>query len=117
MVKAPVPQPNPQTQAPQATNQARQIAWLEWKRVNADKIAHPFGFEEKFVDSVLCKLTALTPEDVAPQYPFIDDKGCNRPIYFMIINPLKGYLLPIELDGEKKHPLRIGTTSFIAKMC
>jgi hypothetical protein len=33
-------------------------AWLEWKRVNKDKPAHPFGFgcEEAFVDFVDRKL-------------------------------------------------------------
>ncbi len=76
--------------------------WLEWKRVNAKKIAHVAGYEEKFVDVVLSRIPGLCPADVVPQYVFFDERGKERRIDFMIINPNKGYLLPIELDGEHK---------------
>jgi hypothetical protein len=82
--------------------------WLDWKRVNATKIAHVAGYEEKFVDVVLSRVPGLCPPDVVPQYVFFDEKGKKRRIDFMIINPNKGYLLPIELDGEYKTNRDIG---------
>ena len=76
--------------------------WIQWKRVYNDKIAHVAGFEEKFVDLILSQIPIICPDDVVPQYQFLDAKGGKRYIDFMIINPLKGYLLPIELDGRYK---------------
>lgn len=77
------------------------ISWSEWKQKNKVKLAHPAGFEEKFVDLVLSKIPELSPNDVTPQYHFTDSKG-NRYIDFMIINTSKGWYLPIELDGKWK---------------
>lgn len=76
--------------------------WVRWKRVNADKMKHIANYEEKFVDLVLSQIPMLSPGDIIAQYQFQDRKGIKRRIDFMIINPSKGYLLPIELDGHKK---------------
>lgn len=76
--------------------------WHEWKLKHKDDLAHIAGFEEKFVDNVLSKIKLITPQDVVPQYHFLDGKGGNRYIDFMIINQSKGYRLPIELDGLAK---------------
>lgn len=76
--------------------------WTLWKRKYQDKIKHIVGYEEKFVDLVLCRLPGVEPNDVIPQYHFKDDKGGNRFIDFMIINKEKGFFLPIELDGTYK---------------
>lgn len=76
--------------------------WNEWKIKHKDDLAHIAGFEEKFVDNVLSKINLIAPEDVVPQYHFLDSKGGNRYIDFMILNESKGYCLPIELDGLAK---------------
>lgn len=76
--------------------------WKKWKRKYREEIKHIAGYEETFVDRVLCRVPELTPDDVIPQYHFIDDSGGNRYIDFMIINRSKGYCLPIELDGTYK---------------
>lgn len=78
------------------------VTWDVWKQINKDKITHPAGYEEKFVDLVLSKIPELSPNDVIPQHPFKDNKGGNRYIDFMIINSSKGWYLPIELDGKWK---------------
>jgi hypothetical protein len=49
-----------------------------------------------------CPRFPIEPADVVPQYDFVDSVGKPRRIDFMIVNPEKGYLLPIELDGKKK---------------
>lgn len=78
--------------------------WAEWKKTNQIKLQHIAGFEEKFVDNVLSKIDLITPNDVTPQYHFIDRKNGNRYIDFMITisNGEKKFLLPIELDGKTK---------------
>ncbi len=76
--------------------------WSEWKQRNQHKIQHVAGFEEMFVDQVLAQISLIQPEDVTPQYHFRDERGGNRYIDFMILNPAKGYCIPIELDGLSK---------------
>lgn len=79
--------------------------WNEWKIVNSNNIAHPVGFEERFVDSVLSKIDLINPTDVISQYPFTDHNGKQRYIDFVIKikqNDKQQYLLPIELDGKTK---------------
>lgn len=79
--------------------------WNEWKIVNSNNIAHPVGFEERFVDSVLSKIDLIKPIDVISQYPFIDHNGKQRYIDFVIKirqNDKQQFLLPIELDGKTK---------------
>ena len=78
------------------------ISWQQWKRKYSKEIQHIAGFEEKFVDTVLAKIAEITPNDVIPQYHFIDSNGRNRYVDFMIINSDKNYCLPIELDGYSK---------------
>lgn len=80
------------------------LTWEQWKNRYADKIQHIAGFEERFVDTVLAKIPLIKPENVTPQYHFVDHKNGNRYIDFMITigdNPAKT-LLPIELDGKTK---------------
>ena len=63
---------------------------------------HPVDFEERFVFEILRKIKGLNPQDVIPQYHFIDFDGGNRYIDFCIKNEEKGYFLSIELDGRFK---------------
>lgn len=77
-------------------------SWATWKRANTKKLEHPAGYEEKFVDLVLSQVPSIQPDDVIAQYPFVDSKGRNRRIDFVIQNDKKGWLLPIELDGNKR---------------
>lgn len=78
--------------------------WEEWKRIHHLKIQHIAGFEEKFVDTVLSNISLISPEDVIPQYHFIDHKNGNRYIDFVIVisRGSSKTLLPIELDGKTK---------------
>lgn len=76
--------------------------WKDWKKRNRRLIAHPAGFEEMFVDEILAKISIISPADVRPQAHFIDNKGCNRYIDFLIFSPERGWNLPIELDGYSK---------------
>ncbi|WP_439241906.1 hypothetical protein [Lonepinella sp. BR2474] len=78
--------------------------WLDWKQQHRYKIQHIAGYEEKFVDNVLSKIDLISPEDVIPQYHFIDHKGGNRYVDFVIKihQGNKITLLPIELDGKTK---------------
>ncbi|WP_210472280.1 hypothetical protein [Vibrio crassostreae] len=78
------------------------LSWESWKQKYSKQIEHVAGYEEGFVDNVLSKIPEINPEDVFPQYHFIDDHGGNRYIDFMINNEDKGYYLPIELDGTYK---------------
>ena len=77
-------------------------SWESWKHQYRKQIEHIAGYEERFVDDVLRKLPNISPSDVVPQYHFIDDKGGNRYIDFVILNEEKGFHLPIELDGTYK---------------
>lgn len=76
--------------------------WQQWKEKYREEIFHIAGYEEQFVDSILMKIDKLSPEDVIPQYHFIDNQGKNRYIDFMIINQQKNWILAIELDGYAK---------------
>jgi very-short-patch-repair endonuclease len=76
--------------------------WADWKRTNKDRIAHPAGFEERFVDDILSQIDLITPSDVHSQVHFLDAKGCNRYIDFFVVNQARGWNLPIELDGYSK---------------
>ncbi len=78
------------------------LTWEQWKEINSDKIQHIVGYEERFVDEILSKIPKITPSDVIAQYHFIDANQRNRYIDFMIKNDVKGYSLPIELDGYDK---------------
>lgn len=76
--------------------------WTEFKQHYQKELQHLAGFEEKFVELVLQNVSGLDASDVVPQYHFVDDKGGNRYIDFMIINKEKNWRLPIELDGYAK---------------
>lgn len=78
------------------------LNWQQWKEINRDKIQHIVGYEERFVDEILCRIPEITPADVIAQYHFKDNQEGNRYIDFMIKNDAKGYCLPIELDGYDK---------------
>lgn len=78
------------------------LNWEQWKIFHASNLEHPVDFEKKFVDTVLSRLHNVEPSDVVPQYHFIDSKGGNRYIDFVIINESKGFNLAIELDGLTK---------------
>ena len=78
------------------------LTWQQWKQDNSDKIQHIVGYEERFVDEILCRIPAIAPTDVIAQYHFKDNQSGNRYIDFMIKNEAKGYCLPIELDGYDK---------------
>lgn len=78
------------------------LSWESWKQKYSKQIEHVAGYEEAFVDKILSQIPEITPEDVFPQYHFIDDNGGNRYIDFMIKNESKGFYLPIELDGTYK---------------
>lgn len=78
------------------------MSWSDFKLRYKDKLSHVAGFEEKFVDLVLAKIPNLTPNDVIPQYHFVDSRDGNRYVDFMIINAQKNWCLPIELDGYAK---------------
>lgn len=78
------------------------VNWNTWQERYCKQLKHVVGFEKAFVQKVLMNVPNLTYSDVIPQYHFVDDKGGNRYIDFMIINQSKGYCLPIELDGYAK---------------
>lgn len=78
------------------------MSWQQWKYTYQKELEHIAGYEEKFVDLVLSQIPEIDPDDVVPQYHFLDSRGKNRYIDFMILNKRKGYCLPIELDGFAK---------------
>lgn len=78
------------------------VDWHTWQERYCKQLKHVVGFEKAFVQNILMNVPNLTYADVIPQYHFVDDKGGNRYIDFMIINKSKGYCLPIELDGYSK---------------
>lgn len=97
-------------------------SWAEWKEQNRNKIVHKVGpynetieYESAFVDLVLSKVRGITPDDVIPQYHFIDDDGGNRYIDFMITNKPNGYCLPIELDGTYKDVNHVKWRDFLIR--
>lgn len=78
------------------------VDWYSWQERYCKQLKHVVGFEKAFVQNILMNVSNLAYSDVIPQYHFIDDKGGNRYIDFMIINQAQGYCLPIELDGYSK---------------
>lgn len=78
------------------------MSWIEFKQQHTYEWQDSFGFPELFVDNVLSKINGLTPDDVQVEYPFKDNNGRSRRVDFMIINPKRNWLLPIELDGMAK---------------
>lgn len=76
--------------------------WEQWIAENRKQIEHVVGYEENFVRSILAKIPEINPEDVTAQFHFTDSNGGNRYIDFMIVNEVKGYRLPIELNGYWK---------------
>lgn len=78
------------------------VDWYSWQERYCKQLKHVVGFEKAFVQNILMNVANLAYSDVIPQFHFIDDKGGNRYIDFMIINQAKGYCLPIELDGYSK---------------
>ena len=78
------------------------MTWNEWIVKYSSKIdQNEYGYERMFVDRVLSKLYNIEPDDVIPQYHFIDKHNGNRYIDFVICIT-STELLPIELDGAEK---------------
>lgn len=78
------------------------MTWNEW----LDKYAHlidqnEYGYERMFVEKVFKYTFRIRPDDVIPQYRFIDRRGKSRYIDF-VIKLTDTDLLPIELDGAEK---------------
>ncbi len=46
--------------------------WQQWIYLNKHKMKHPVDFEERFAIEILTKIKEITPNDVIPQYHFID---------------------------------------------
>ena len=74
--------------------------WQGWVQRHRQAISD--GFEFDFVVRVLSKLSSVSPDDVTPQYPFVDGQNRNRRIDFVIQNGTKGHFLAIELDGARR---------------
>lgn len=75
--------------------------WQSFKIKYKKQLYHVAGYEEKFVDLVLSKVSGLEPIDVIPQY-FISDEIGSRYIDFVIKSEDKGWNIAIELDGLGK---------------
>lgn len=75
--------------------------WQSFKIKYKKQLHHVAGYEEKFVDLVLSKVSGLEPIDVIPQY-FINDGTGSRYIDFVISSKYKGWRIAIELDGLGK---------------
>ena len=54
------------------------LTWQQWKQDNSDKIQHIVGYEERFVDEILCRIPEIEPTDVIAQYHFKDNQSGNR---------------------------------------
>lgn len=76
------------------------MTWEDWKISYEKELYHEKNYEEIFVDTILAKVKNITPEMVIPQYHFVDSKGKNRYIDFVILIDKK--FIPIELDGKQK---------------
>lgn len=78
------------------------MTWNDWINKYSSKIdQNEYGYERMFVDRVLSKIYNIEPDDVIPQYHFVDKHNGNRYIDFVIcITPTD--ILPIELDGAEK---------------
>lgn len=80
-------------------NKVRVTDWQSFKVKYKKQLYHVAGYEEKFVDLVLSKISGLEPAIVIPQY-YINDETGNRYIDFVIKN--KHWNIAIELDGLGK---------------
>lgn len=78
------------------------MTWNEWLDKYAHLVdQHKYGYEHMFVEKVFKYTVYIRPDDVIPQYRFIDRRGRSRYIDF-VIKLTDTDLLPIELDGAEK---------------
>lgn len=78
------------------------MTWNEWLGKYAHLIdQNKYGYERMFVEKVFKYTFRIKPEDVIPQYRFIDRRGRSRYIDF-VIKLTDTDLLPVELDGAEK---------------
>lgn len=78
------------------------MTWNEWLDKYSSKIdQNEYGYERMFVEKVFKYTFRIRPDDVIPQYRFIDRRGRSRYIDF-VIKLTDTDLLPIELDGAEK---------------
>jgi|GEM_PF-5364287 hypothetical protein len=78
------------------------MTWNEWITKYSPKIdQNEYGYERMFVEKVFKYTVYIRPDDVIPQYRFIDRRGRSRYIDF-VIKLTDTDLLPIELDGAEK---------------
>lgn len=89
--------------------------WTTWKKINEQKIEHPYGYEKQFVEQILQHIKNISPSDVYAQFHFKDSSNKNRYIDFYIWNEQKGYCLPIELDGAAKDTNQHAWADFLAR--
>jgi hypothetical protein len=78
------------------------MTWNDWLIKYSSKIdQNEYGYERMFVEKVFKYTIYIKPDDVIPQYRFIDRRGRSRYIDF-VIKLTDTDLLPIELDGAEK---------------
>lgn len=78
------------------------MTWNDWITKYSSKIdQNEYGYERMFVEKVFKYTIYIKPDDVIPQYRFIDRRGRSRYIDF-VIKLTDTDLLPIELDGAEK---------------
>lgn len=78
------------------------MTWNDWINKYSSKIdQNEYGYERMFVEKVFKYTIYIKPDDVIPQYRFIDRRGRSRYIDF-VIKLTDTDLLPIELDGAEK---------------
>lgn len=78
------------------------MTWNDWINKYSSKIdQNEYGYERMFVEKVFKCTIYIKPDDVIPQYRFIDRRGRSRYIDF-VIKLTDTDLLPIELDGAEK---------------
>lgn len=78
------------------------MTWNDWLIKYSSKIdQNEYGYERMFVEKVFKYTVYIRPDDVIPQYRFIDRRGRSRYIDF-VIKLTDTDLLPIELDGAEK---------------
>lgn len=76
------------------------ITWDEWFQLHDAALSA--GFERKFAQEVLKKISGITPNNVIPQAPWRDSDGKQRRFDFRIQMPSRGIDIAIELDGADK---------------
>ena len=78
------------------------MTWNDWINKYSSKIdQNEYGYERMFVEKVFKYTFCIKPDDVIPQYRFIDRRGRSRYIDF-VIKLTDTDLLPVELDGVEK---------------